>query len=191
MTFFNNILDSGIYPESWKIGHILPVYKKKGDKNECKNYRGITLLNTMAKFFTKLLNNRLSNWAEINGKFMEGQAGFRKKYNTIDNILILNLLFEKCKESHDKLYCCFLDLSFAFDTVNRQSLWIKLIDLNVSGKIIGVIKNMYENIKTQVKGTSRQLSEFFRCMTGVRQGESLSPVLFCLYINDVEEYLKS
>ena len=48
LKFFNGILDSGIYPESWKHGFILPVYKKKDDKNECKNHRGITLVNTIA-----------------------------------------------------------------------------------------------------------------------------------------------
>ena len=63
VTLFNEILSSGIFPEGWKLGHILPIHKK-GPINEVNNYRGITLLNCFAKLFSKVMNHRLCSWAE-------------------------------------------------------------------------------------------------------------------------------
>ena len=62
-TLFNKIFELGYFPKSWSDGFIVPIYKK-GDKNEPSNYRGITLLSTLGKLFTRILNNRLNEWAE-------------------------------------------------------------------------------------------------------------------------------
>ena len=86
----------------------------------------------------------------------------------------------------EKLYCAFVDLSKAFVYINRDILWHKLIKLGVRGKILNVIKSMYETVKSKVK-YQNQLSEEFDCYLGVRQGESLSPFLFSMYLNDIED----
>ena len=57
---FNVILDSGIFPENWCNGTIIPVFKKS-DKNDINNYRGITLMSHLSKLFTTILFNRLLN----------------------------------------------------------------------------------------------------------------------------------
>lgn len=87
-----------------------------------------------------------------------------------------------------KLFCAFIDFKQAFDTVWRTGLWRKLILNGINGKCFRYIKNMYMGIKSLVKlnGIS---SNFFECNVGVRQGENLSPFLFSLYINDLENFL--
>ena len=87
-----------------------------------------------------------------------------------------------------KLYCVFIDYRKAFDSVWRNGLWVKCLRAGINGKIIKVIRNMYNNIKSCVTcdGT---LSEYFECNIGVRQGENLSPLLFALYVNDLQSYL--
>jgi hypothetical protein len=72
----------------------------------------------------------------------------------------------------------------------RQGLWQKLLKYNINGKCFTVIKNMYHNIKSRIK-SNNEYSDFFPCMNGVRQGENLSPLLFAIYLNDLENYLCS
>ena len=63
---FNIVLNSGYFPNTWTEGVIVPIHKK-GSKNLVDNYRGVTLLSTLGKLFTRLLNNRLSFWADTYG----------------------------------------------------------------------------------------------------------------------------
>ena len=82
----------GYFPESWSEGHIVPIFKS-GDQSEASNYRGITLLSTLGKLFTRILNNRLTIWAEEYNVYVEAQAGFRKGMSTVDNVLFFMDLY--------------------------------------------------------------------------------------------------
>ena len=88
-TLFNILLNKGYFPSTWTEGYIVPIHKK-GSINEVDNYRGITLLSTMGKLFTRILNNRLMDWAENYSVYIEAQAGFRANMGTVDNIFILH-----------------------------------------------------------------------------------------------------
>ena len=159
---------------------------QKGSLGSVKNYRGITLLSTLGKLFTKVLNDRLTGWAENYQVYIEAQAGFRANMGTTDNIFTLHGLVTHIINQGKKLYCALVDLSKAFDYINRDILWQKLIKLGARGKILNVIKSMYETVKSKVK-YQNQLSEEFDCYLGVRQEESLSPFLFSMYLNNIED----
>ena len=77
-SLFNKYFEMGYFPESWSEGLIVPIHKK-GYINDVQNYRGITLLSTMGKLFTKLINCRLNKWAEDYHVYIEAQAGFRQQ----------------------------------------------------------------------------------------------------------------
>ena len=83
-------------------------------------------------------------------------------------------------------YVAFIDFTKAFDYVVRDNLWLKLIKFGVRGKILNVIQSMYGSVKSMVK-YNNSLSDDFECYLGVRQGECLSPFLFSMYLNDIEE----
>jgi len=108
--------------------------------------------------------------------------------STTDNIFVLHGLITHVINTGKKLYSCFIDFSKAFDYVERNSLWYKLIKIGVRGKMLTVIRSMYSGIKSRVK-YNNTLSNEFTCMLGVRQGECLSPFLFSMFLNDIEEYL--
>ena len=78
-----------------------------------------------------------------------------------------------------------MDYRKAFDSVNRYKLLFKLARSGITGKLSGIIKSMYESLKSSVKFQS-QFSHFFDCKVGLMQGEALSPILFSIYINDFE-----
>ena len=185
---FNMILDTGNIPESWLIGVIKPLYKNKGDPTLPENYRPITILSCMGKLFTAILNTRLNNFLEVNSILNETQCGFRASYSTSDNIFVLHALIEYLRVRKLKLYCAFIDFTKAFDNVWRVGLWGKLLSYNISGKILTIIKNMYSDIKSCVS-LNGDCSTFFYCKNGLRQGENLSPILFSLFLNDLESFL--
>jgi hypothetical protein len=78
---FNLIFDTGIIPESWLLGTIKPFYKNKGNTNDPKIYRPITILSCLDKLFTAILNNRLNTYSESFLLLNENQCGFRKGYS--------------------------------------------------------------------------------------------------------------
>ena len=87
-----------------------------------------------------------------------------------------------------RIYCAFLDLEKAFDKINRTFLWQKLLNMNLDGKLLTVIKNMYAAAKSCVM-VDDNYTDFFSVSRGVRQGDSLSPVLFAMFLNDMKEFI--
>ena len=81
-----------------------------------------------------------------------------------------------------------MDFTKAFDYVERDILWYKLIKIGVRGPMLDIIKSMYNTVKSKVKNNNTT-SEAFSCNIGVRQGECLSPFLFAMYVNDLEQEL--
>ena len=184
---FNVVLLSGHIPNDWLIGIIKPIYKNKGDINNPDSYRGITLLSCLGKLFTSIINKRLTAFINSKQIMSEAQAGFRKGYSTTDQIFTLKCIVELFLCQGRRLFCTFVDYSKAFDSINRAMLWKKLISYDVSGKVFNVILNMYKSIKSCVMNNSVQ-SELFESHVGLRQGEHLSPLLFALFLNDLETF---
>ena len=187
---FNKVLTTGNIPESWSKGIIIPIYKNKGNPKDPNNYRGITLLSCVGKLFTTLLNIRLTKYIEDNNILSENQAGFREGYSTTDHIFLLKSITDLFFKSKQKLYCAFIDYKQAFDTIWRDGLWHKLHKCRVlqDSKLFKVIKNMYQNIKSCVK-LDGEKSAYFENLQGVRQGENLSPILFSLFVDDLQDFI--
>jgi hypothetical protein len=152
------------------------------------NYRPITLLSCLGKIFTAVLNERINKYLTSNNILNENQAGFRQKYSTTDHVFTLKFLIDKLKAKKKKLFCSFIDFSAAFDKIWRIGLWGKLLKTGINGKLLQIIYNMYQDIKSCVS-INNSISPFFKSYCGVRQGENLSPILFSIYLNDLEEHL--
>ena len=181
---FNVLLESGIYPSQWTKGVVIPIFKK-GAKDDVNNYRGITLVSCFGKLFSTILNERLKVWSIENDISSDAQFGFKQDHSTIDAIFILQNLVNDYLSRGKQLHCAFIDFIKAFDSVNRNGVWYKLIKSGVNGKMLNLIRCMYNSIKCCVKHLNN-LSDFFECEMGLLQGEILSPILFSLFLNDIE-----
>ena len=184
---FNRVLTTGVYPLAWSIGIIKPIFKN-GDENEPGNYRGITLLNVMGKIFTTIIRDRLMDWAEESNCLSDVQFGFRQGRRTCDPIFIINSAIQYYKKKSIPIYACFVDFQKAFDSVNHAHLWTKLASLGVSSTMITLLQNMYAKAVSVVQ-VNEEVSSQFPCLNGVRQGCTLSPLLFSLFISDLEQSL--
>ena len=100
---------------------IITLYKNKGDRSDCNNYRGISLLSIVGKVFARVVLARLQVLAER--IYPESQCGFRAERSTVDMIFSVRQLQEKCREQQMPLYIAFIDLTKAFDLVSRKGLF--------------------------------------------------------------------
>ena len=110
----------------------------------------------------------------------------RSNMGTVDNIFVLQRIISHMLNEGKRLYCAFIDFTKAFDYVVRDNLWMKLIKLGMRGNILNIIKSMYCAVKSRVK-LGNKLSDAIEASLGVRQGESVSPFLFFMFFNDIED----
>ncbi len=169
----------GDVPQPWKDVVLLPLFKK-GDRKQCDNYRGISLLSAAGKAFEKVIQLRLQQWAESRNMLPESQQGFRKNRGCTDAIHCLRLAMEAARTGGHELHMAFVDLSKAYDSVARAGLWSLLDRLGVPPKMLDAIKQLHEGAQAMVEVEGR-LSEPFPLRTGVKQGSGLSPLLFNIY----------
>ena len=184
LKLFNDILQSREVIPDWALGMIVPIHKD-GPKLDPSNYRGITLISCLGKLFLSILNNRLTIYAVENRLLSPSQLGFVVKNRCSDaHIIIHNLVRQKCHIEGSKIYSCFVDFKKAFDSVPRDLLLTKLLNMGITGNFFNILRHIYTTDKACIKiGQSR--SDFFNLDIGVRQGCILSPLLFNLFLSDL------
>ena len=99
----------------------------------------------------------------------------------------MHSLIEMLSNKQKRLFAACIDLKRAFDTIWRGGLWYKLVNCNITGKCYRLIRNMYQDIKSCLTVNSVQ-TYFFSCNIYLRQGETLSPFLFSVYLNDLGDF---
>jgi hypothetical protein len=174
---FNKIFDNQ-YPREWCLSKLITIYKK-GDKMNVDNYRGISIMNALAKLYDSVLNYRLSQWC----KPLPEQAGAQKGRGCVEQITTLRILIETARHTKQPLYIVFIDFSKAYDNVNRQQLLNILARKGCSQKFLAAITDSLRST-TNIIGT-----EEFEANRGVRQGAPASCLLFTLYIDIIAENL--
>ena len=166
----------------------MPLYKGKGSRDECGNYRGISLLSIPGKVYGRIVIERVMEITE--GRISEEQGGFRKGRGCVDQIFTVKMLTEKYLMKGKKLYAAFMDLEKAYDRVDWKSLWDVLKIYGVGGQLLQGIKSFYQGANACVK-INGELSESFCIKTGVRQGCVMSPWLFNVYMDGVIREMKA
>ncbi|WP_353839203.1 reverse transcriptase domain-containing protein, partial [Acinetobacter baumannii] len=124
------------------------MYKNKGDRSDCNNYRGISLLNITGKVFARVASERLQTLAAR--VYPESQYGFRAGWATADMIFSLRQLQEKCNEQRVPLYIAFIDLTKAFDMVSRTGLFELLQKIGCPPQLLSVIKAFHEDTHSTI-----------------------------------------
>jgi hypothetical protein len=176
---FTHIFTSFCYPQSWSFTKLIVLFKK-GSRKNCTNYRGISLMDTLAKLYDAILNRRLSLWFTPDRE----QAGAQKERGCTEHIITLRMLIDYAKHKRQRLYIVFVDFSKAYDRVPRQHMLQRLSSLGCGSRMIQAIATVYQSTKMILK------TAIITASIGVRQGSPTSCLLFTLVVNDLIRNIK-
>ena len=183
----NLIILSEKYPLKWARNLLITLHKG-GLTDDPDNYRGISISSCLSKLFSSYLYFRI---LEANDKFpliSNTQIGFLKGHRTADHVLLIDTIIHEIVQKHRKyLFAAFVDLKKAYDRVNRKFMVYKLKKKGFSGKFLKIIEAMINNIIQIPKINAGRLLPPITTLLGLKQGDNLSPILFDIFFDDVEE----
>ena len=186
LVLYNLSWSTGVIPEDWKHGIVVPILKEGKDKTAVDSYRPITLLNTVGKLMEKIVSSRLQHFIEKHNLLAHHQAGFRKNHSTLDVLLQLENNLKRSIEAGNTTIVIYIDLKGAFDKVWHKGLIYKMAKLKLPPKLFTWISNFLSGRTFQVR-MGAELSETIRSRAGVPQGSVLSPTLFNIMLADMPQ----
>ena len=187
---FNLCFESHKVPDVWLQSLTHPITKsRQNDPRILLNHRGISLLSVISKLHTSALNVRQNRYSENRKCIVNEQNGFREGRCCLDHIFTLHNLLKIRMENNDQTFCAFIDLKKEFDLVDRDFMLYKLRKIGLSGKFYHAVKALYKTSKSSVQ-IKNVATEWFDVTNGVHQGDSLSPTLFSICLNDLAMEIK-
>ena len=176
----NESLMEGKVPGALQTGKMTLIDKKEPSLEVSKK-RPITVSSVMLSIITKIIHKRMNKICEREGFYGSVQYGFRQKRSTTDCVLMILAALRVAKRKKQCISLAFCDIAKAYDSVCRELLYTKLRHIGFGGRVVSLIRSMYYNDCVRVN-LSRGLSDPVYFTQGVKQGCSLSPMLFALFI---------
>jgi hypothetical protein len=178
LILFNNILETLQMPETWKNALVCPIYKQKGDSRDAANYRPIAITSTCRRIFEKCIDLVLLR--PFVEKLSDSQCGFRAERNTLQQVFVLHEAMIKGPN-----HVALMDMKAAYDSVNRDILWLKMAQkFDIPEATISILKMLFDS-NTSTLLIKNQKSTPIANTSGLLQGSSLSPILFNFFIDDL------
>ena len=180
---FNEVFMGRAVPAKLKNVTISILFKK-GDESDCDNYRGLSLINHEGKLLERMVQNRLLKFVRSNlgeGIIPPSQFGFTPGKSVVDCVWMSRLLGYEAVAHGDKLLKCFVDLTKAYDRVDRPTLWEILRRYGVPDELVNLIAGLHDGSMAtiQVGGCTTEVP--FELKRGLKQGSVFAPLLFNIF----------
>jgi len=147
---FTAVMRLGRIPAGWSASLITPIHKK-GDPADTANYRPIAVGVPLVRLYASVLNLRLVAFLEQRGLRSPTQAGFRPHMSINHHLFALQHLVDKRRRQRRQLYACFVDLTAAYDCVQRGLLWEALRRNGVQDRMLSAIQALYHDTSIAIK----------------------------------------
>ena len=144
---FQRSFVTGIFPDIWKYSILVPIFKS-GDRADVENYRGISLLSSVAKLFESIITDEL--FKTYKHYIVPEQHGFYRGRSTATNLADYHTFLVSSVEAGNQVDVIYTDLSKAFDSVCHSQLEKKLYAIGVSGTYLQWITSYLTSRKQRV-----------------------------------------
>lgn len=182
-------LHTGVVPQDWRDADVVPLHKK-GSKSKCENYRPISLTSIVGKLLESVIKDEITSHLNNYNLLNESQHGFTSGKSCLTNLLdFFETVTNELDDGND-VDLIYLDFSKAFDKVPHKRLLLKLEAHGIGGEVGRWIENWLAGRRQRVVVESK-FSEWSKVKSGVPQGSVLGPILFLIYINDLDKNIKS